>query len=75
MAQEAAVTALACPCGTGSCPSCVELERAAVRRRITWRLADFTVDELRQVETLVDMIHDERRALEAVDPRTPGAGL
>jgi len=64
-----------CPCGTGSCPSCVELERAAARRRITWRLADFSVDELRQVETLADMIEQERRALEAVDPRTPGAGL
>lgn len=64
------MTSPGCPCGTGSCPSCVELERAAARRRITWRLA-----ELRQVETLADLIHAERDALAAVDPRTPGAGL
>ena len=59
----------------GLYPHDEERDREAVRAAITYRLADFSLDELRQVETLADMIEQERRALAAVDPRTPGAGL
>ena len=52
-----------------------ERERSAVRAAITYRLAGLTLHELRQVATLADMLEQERRALEAIDPRTPGAGL
>lgn len=52
-----------------------ESERESVRVSITYRLAGLTLHELRQVATLADMLEQERRALEAIDPRTPGAGL
>lgn len=38
-----------------------ELARAAVRQRITWRLATLPLEQLRQVETLADMLDAEQR--------------
>ena len=52
-----------------------EAERETARVAITYRLGGLTLDELRRVSAFAKAIEDQRHAVEAVDPRTPGARL